>query len=431
MTPSALRRTSAALVAAALVALASPALAVAPCSAGIGQHGLTFTGSSAKQNLVLDIDAAGVVVASLDCNLDGDFADTAGGDLNAVGFGNQDQIHVALKGNDTVTINQNGAWTGQQKDFQLFLGAGTNAVTYNSNGNAITANSRILFEVAGGSGSDSVNLNFAGNAVDQSSLLLRAEMGAGNDVVNLALPTTSPTGRLNADLSLGVGANAFTLTQGAFFTQGEVNVDIEGGPGIDTVTLNPTETLAGGRVRVNAALAGGNDKFVANLDLANFDVLFDAELYLSADGGAGNDIFTVTRNGTTPTGTAIAVAATFDVRLNGGLGNDLMTVDLGSGGIDQLTGGTIRLRADGGTGNDILNFALDSADATAPFGPGIYDVLVTGGAGIDTVNTTHNATGAVSYLQGDMILDAGAGTVDTCTTSGSSAASLHLLNCEL
>jgi hypothetical protein len=206
-------------------------------------------------------------------------------------------------------------------------------------------------------------------------------MGSGNDFFNLGLPGTINTGALSAEVNLGPGANAFTLTQGAALTQGQVNIDIEGGVGIDTVTLNPTAIVSKGRMHVSAFLGGGDDRFVTNLDLALFDLASDGNLFLSADGSGGNDFFAVTRNGTTPSNTLIADTANFDVRLRGGTGKDAMTIDLGAGGIDQFTGATIRLRADGSAGNDTMTFTLDSADAGAPFGPGQYDVAVTGSPG--------------------------------------------------
>jgi hypothetical protein len=411
------------LLSAALLAAALPALAVPLCSADIDFQRLTFSGTPGKQTLILTVDVSGVVSAQLDCNGDGDFVDTAAGDIDGDSYGNVDQIYFALKGNDTITINQTGPWAGQKKDFQFLLGVGTNSVSYDSNGNGISANSRIAFEVAGGTGADTVDLAFAGNPVDQSSILIRADLGAGNDVMSLALPTTATTGRLNADVSLGAGINAFTMTQGTAVTSGEVNLEIEGGTGKDTVTLNPT-VVTGGRMRINTQLGAGNDVYVANLDLSLLDLASNADLFLSADGAGGNDNLAVTRNGTTASATGIQGAADLDIRLNGGIGNDTLTVDLGGGGIDAFTNGTIRVRADGGAGNDLVTVIFDST------GPGRYDVAVTGGPGNDTLSATHNATGSPSYVQGAMILDGGLGIIDTCTTAGSSASSLHLLNCE-
>jgi hypothetical protein len=261
-------------------------------------------------------------------------------------------------------------------------------------------------------------------------LLIRTDMGSGDDTLSLGLPSTTDTAALSGEVTLGPGANAFTLTQGAAMTEGQVTVDIEGGAGIDTVTLYPTAIVSKGRMHVSAFLGEGNDRFVTSLDLALFDLASDGNLFLSADGSAGNDFFAVTRNATTPSNTRIADTANFDVRLRGGPGQDTMTIDLGAGGIDEFTGAAIRLRADGGAGTDTMTFALDSDDAGAPFGPGQYDVAVTGGAANDVLNVTHSAVGAVTYLQGAMILDGGAGTADTCTVGGTSSASLHLLNCE-
>ncbi len=417
------------LLSPALLAAALPAFAVVPCSGDIDFQRLTFSGTYGKQTLILTVDGSGIVSAQLDCNGDGDFVDTAAGDIAGTSYGNEDQIYFALKGNDTITINQTGPWTAQKKDFQFLLGVGTNSVAYESNGNGISANSRIVFEVAGGAGLDTVDLSFAGNSVDQSSILVRADLGVGNDVVSLALPATSASGRFNADVSLGSGTNAFIMTQGTAPTSGEVNLDIEAGTGRDAVTLNPT-VVTGGRMRINAQLGAGNDTYAVNLDLSLLEMRSDGDLFLGVDGGGGNDNLAVTRNGTTASTTIIREAADFDMRLGGGIGNDIVTVDLGGGGIDAFTNGTIRLRADGGAGNDLVTVSFDSSEPSPSSGPGRYDVAVTGGLGNDTLNATHNATGSVSYLQGAMILDGGLGTLDKCTTAGSSAASLHLLNCE-
>jgi hypothetical protein len=414
------------LLSAALLAAALPGFAVPPCSADVDFQRLTFSGTPGKQILILTVDVSGVVSAQLDCNADGDFLDTALGDIDGDSYGNEDQIYFALRGNDTITINQTGPWTGEKKDFQFLLAVGTNNLTYESNGNAISANSRIVFDVTGGSGIDTVDLSFAGNLVDQSSILVRANLGVGNDVMSLELPATSTTGRINAEVNLGLGTNAFSMTQGTAPTSGEVNLDLEGGTGRDTITLNPT-VVSGGRMRINSQLGGGNDTYRVNLDLSLLDLTSDADLFLGADGGIGNDNLAVTRNGTTPSVTAIQDAADFDIRLNGGIGNDIITVDLGGGGIDAFTNGTIRLRADGGAGTDLVSLTMDSTEGPST-GPGRYDVAVTGGPGNDTVNATHNVVGSVAYLQGAMILDGGVG-IDTCLPAGSSAASLHFRNC--
>jgi hypothetical protein len=412
------------LLSAALFAAASPAFAAVNCSGDNDGQRLIFTGTPGKQTLNLTVNGSGVITAELDCNGNGLFVDTAAGDINGENFGIEDQIYIALKGNDTITITQTGAWTGQKKDFQALLGIGTNSLSYNSNGFAIGASSRIAFEVTGGTGVDSVNLAFAGNAVSQSSILIRADLGNGNDVMSLELPATSSTGRLNADVTLGVGTNVFTMTQGVAITAGEVNLEVEGSTGRETITLNPTK-VAGGRMRINALLGGGNDTYTANLDLALLDLTANGELFLAADGGGGNDILTVTRNASTASTTQIVAASDLDMRLGGGIGNDKLSVDLGGGGINLFTNGTIRLRADAGAGNDVVGVQFDSN------GAGRYDATVTGGAGNDSLSATHNATGtSPSYLQGAVILDGGLGTGDKCTIAGSSASSLHLLNCE-
>jgi len=417
------------LLSLALLAAALPAFAVPLCSADIDFQRLTFSGTPGKQILILTVDVSGVVSAQLDCNADGDFLDTALGDIDGDSYGNEDQIYFALRGNDTITINQTGPWTGEKKDFQFLLAVGTNSLTYESNGNGISSNSRIVFDITGGSGADTVDLSFAGNLVDQSSILVRVNLAVGNDVMSLALPATSTTGRINAEVNLGLGTNAFSMTQGTAPTSGEVNLDLEGGTGRDTVTLNPT-IVSGGRMRINSQLGGGNDTYRVNLDLSLLDLTSDADLFLGADGGIGNDNLAMIRNEPTPNPTTIHEAADFDIRLNGGIGNDIITVDLGSGGIDEFTNGTIRLRADGGAGTDLVSLIMDSTEASPSSGPGRYDVAVTGGPGNDTLNATHNVVGSVTYLQGAMILDGGVG-IDTCLPAGSSASSLHFLNCEL
>src|SRR5213076_1286434 len=104
-------------------------------------------------------------------------------------------------------------------------------------------------------------------------------------------------------------------------------------------------------------------------------------------GGAGNDTLKVMGVGATGT-IRLDPDSRLQIDLQGGLGNDTITTDLGKADALGLMG-AIRLRLSGGLGSDILTAMLASDTTTT----GSFDVAVFGDQGDDqmTFQLTSNA----------------------------------------
>ncbi|MFB0872088.1 MULTISPECIES: calcium-binding protein [unclassified Sphingobium] len=206
-----------------------------------------------------------------------------------------------------------------------------------------------------------------------------AELGDGNDVIRL-------TDRADADVKAGGGNDRFVVTNSA-------SVHIDGGAGQDTATLSGLTSYIYTRLErdPNGGLSGrlgqvslaSIEKLTATLsdlsDRIEIDgnaVLTDATLTLN--GGLGNDIMSLDFSGATmnilfvPSGDgayriANSIFRGFEsLSVKSGVGNDELTGGIGD---DVLNGGAGNDTLHGGAGSDIL----EGGDGN--------DQLVTGGGG--------------------------------------------------
>jgi Ca2+-binding RTX toxin-like protein len=121
----------------------------------------------------------------------------------------------------------------------------------------------------------------------------------------------------------------------------------------------------------------------------------------------------------------VAADGLFSAALDGGAGNDTVTVEFEN---SWHILGTMRLRIDGGLGNDALTCRLSNSSATT----GAYDVAVRGGAGKDTVAfKLDKGIGSPTFgPAGKVLLDGGTGldalTNETPTVSYATAFELVL-----
>jgi hypothetical protein len=412
--------------------LALPAAAFADCDAfeipgGPEASGptLVVVGTTAKQTLILNVSAASATV-NLDCNGNNSFSDP--GDLNGVAFGGDIRVFdIRLGGNDVVTYNIAGDLNGNSKSAQIILGPGTNTVNVTSTATLIQGNSRVLVDIAGSSGADTVTGSIP-TTIDASAFLLRVDLGAGNDKVAVAFTNSviQNGSIVGVEALLGLGANTFQWTKTGPLVASTMSIDVEGGAGPDTVTTFLGSALsAGARYFVNADLGGGNDVFNGLLDFNTFSLTGSSEAHFRALGGLGNDILSVTRNGTV--GNVLHQGGIFDVDLVGGAGNDSLTVDVAGNSYNPSANALLRLRADGGVGTDVLAVRVDAQAASVP----VFDASVTGGAGNDNVSVTLNDNGANTTANykpaGAVLVDGGTG-IDVCPLSGNGL--LHKRNCE-
>jgi hypothetical protein len=374
---------------------------------------MRILGNAGKQILVLVAEATQTTV-SLDCNGNGTFTDPE--DINARVFPGAIQTYdIQLLGTDDITVNIPTNWSGVSKDFQIVLLGAPNSVTVTTApGVALQNNSSFLMNISGYIGNDKVNVTAP--TVDNSSFIVRSELSAGDDQEIVTLGNVLNHGVVDIDAVLDIGTNAFSLVQpaGTSVNGGTVMVRVEGDVGTDRVFTSLAGNVGPGRLELNADLGPGNDVYTGTVDLANFKIGTGGVVRLNVDGGDGSDQLKVTRNGTTGAGAATNLGL-FDVRLNGGPGNDLIQVDLAGGGF-KMDGGTLAVRANGGAANDTVTVLLD-ADPTST-NPN-FDVVVWGGNQNDIVRVVVNgpATPANYGPVGAVLVDGGFG-LDTCSVSG-------------
>ncbi len=399
-----------------LLALAAgPARAASPaCGDEFSDDTATrFFGNAGRQVLTLTYDGSGDGVAQLDCTGDGRL--DGPGDLSDTFF---NAANVDLKGNDTITVMLTANWTNLHKKLAVLLGPGANSVTLDF-GSVTLSNSSFDVEIVGGTGADSVTIVNA-PLLFQSAVSVRANLGAGNDVVTAALPRTFGNSQYDLDLDLGAGANRVVIDQGgALVLGGVVQVNVTGGTGSDVVTATIDGHWSGNsRLLLGGDLGAGNDTATVSLvpgGTDGFAVDAGSVVWLRFAGGAGADKMGVS----VASGAPAVVNGELDVTLAGGAGNDALAATLPL----DLSGGILRLRADGGADNDSVTVDVDSSTSSAP---PRHDVLVSGGAGNDLVTFDQSSVAGAVLLS---VLDGGPGTADKCSTAGN--APPHLRGCEL
>ena len=192
---------------------------------------------------------------------------------------------------------------------------------------------------------------------------------------------------------------------------GTIQANVEGGTGVDTVTmLLDGLWRSGSKGLFSFDLGGGSDSVTAALarDVAGdaFGINAGGELALRARGGTGNDALRVATTGTT----AGFVDGVLRVDLRGGLGNEIIGVDLR---VDMF-GGRVQLAADGGPGSDSIGVNFDSSPSV---GSATHDLAVSGGDGNDLVSWTQTNAGTVGFVRPN-VLDGGIGTLDSCAAGG-------------
>jgi Ca2+-binding RTX toxin-like protein len=261
----------------------------------------------------------------------------------------------------------------------LLVNNGAVAIT----GGVPTVANTKLIQFNGGDGDDTLSLNESQGALPKANL----SGGNGNDTM---------TGGSGDDLLLGDAGNDTLLGKGGIdlmhggdgndvLTGGDANDFVYGDAGDDTLIWNPgddTDLFEGGEGIDIAQVNGGNGNEVFTLTANGTRVRFDRldPAPFSIDAGTierfvinmngGDDQFSATGN----------LAALVGLTVDGGAGNDTI---LGSNGIDTLLGGDGNDFIDGQQGNDIA--FLGAGDDLFQWDPGDGSDVVEGQDGSDTL----------------------------------------------
>lgn len=423
---------------------------------------LTIAGTSDEVNVKGNSGADTIVVTAASDITDLTIGGGKGADTISAVFTNaQSALGASLQGNDgddVVVANFSGSFIS---GFTLGGGEGGDALTLFNSGNALTAGS--ANSILGGSGSDTITLNLGSNVSVTGASGFVADLGVAGvsavsggtaglkgGVIDLNL-SAAMTGQSGAGIFFR-GSNSddlinVTNDSGAANTRGLANVIFSAESGADTITLS---TQSGG---VYSAVAfnggGGNDVFTAQIGFGGNEgaatggrISFNGELgddsfvvnvasgVLSAavfDGGAGNDTFVANLNsggsiGLFNSGTELLGAAgadTFGIiastasnaaaKIDGGIGNDLITGTFASGGsTNQLTAG-------GGAGADTIAFTFSAAATAGITFNGNSAGRIDGGADADSINVIAAAITGGTFDFGTLVGGAG---VDTITFGG-------------
>ena len=339
-----------------------------------------------------------IVTASEDSTLFG-IAGGKGDDVISANFIGANSSHATTVagslGNDTVGVSFSG---GHVSGVQQIGASGDDVLTFSNQGAVLTASTGN--SILGGTGADTITVNLGANLVVTGGASgFVADLGAAGVVSG---GTAGVGGVIDVNLSATLAANT---GGGAFFRGTTTGDDIDisnvtGAAGLSRVTFSAEDgadsitfsTESGGSYSGNVFNAGsGADVITAQISGAT-----DFSIGTAGDAGqervaflAGSGADTMVIN--IGDGSRIS-AGLFD----GGAGADSLTLNLLSGGSASVVQSGTELA--GGAGNDTIALAATLA-ATA-------EVVIRGGAGDDVVTGTF-ATGGVT--NGAFTADGGSG----------------------
>jgi hypothetical protein len=409
-------RTGIAVLAWTLVAV--PAGARAACSLaqgdfdGNGTEDVRIAGDARAQYIVV-IDSPETYAVQIDCNDDGDFTDSGDVDTGTL-TATIETFELRPGGKDRIAYRT----TGDAMVKNLLVAFGPPGADGNSLNvtTGLRSGSSLVVDVIGSAGRDSV---FMRSQSQDSSLVLRGDLGAGTDTLDLTL-SNSVRSSISVDFALGAGFGDAYLGCGTTDAS-RVAMNLEGSnvvsqPDALTFRLDGVATNDA-RIQLKANLLAGND--VGRVALEGFEARAGGKAYVRLAGGNGNDVLAVES-----TSAPAAVDGRLDVTLEGGAGNDILTYDLGG---DFSGSGRVRFRVDGGDGADLVASTVfaDSSTSTPSF-----DLAFLGGRGADVVYVALSdpAGGAQWTPYGRVRLDGGS-EEDRCLAPGT--VPVDLAGCEL
>ena len=253
-----------------------------------------------------------------------------------------------------------------------------------------------LITITGQKGDDTITLNEANGALPAAQLY----GGTGNDVMTAGSGNDLLFGQAGNDVLLGKGGFDFLFGGDGndVLTGGDADDQIFGEDGDDKFIWNPgddTDLWEGGAGNDTGQVNGGNGNEVFTLtangtrvradriDPAPFSIDMGTIENAVFNMNGGDDTFSATGN----------LAALINVTVDGGTGNDTI---LGSNGNDTLIGGDGDDFIDGQQGNDTIS--LGAGNDVFQWDPGDGSDVVEGGANTDGMLFNGSAIGEAFTL---------------------------------
>ena len=230
---------------------------------------------------------------------------------------------------------------------------------------------------------------------DPSTFLLRADLGAGNDRLNISGFDPQPEPPLRAlsfDILAGAGDDEVRFDLGAAEINGRFMIFANGGAGNDRMEVaagNPC-VLPESEMQIGLLGGAGDDVIEASLT----GLMNQGRFVLEANGGAGNDRMEVAAGNP-----CNFPESEMQIGLLGGAGDDVIGASL----TDLVNYGRFVLEANGGTGNDRLEIVAIGKPCWLPESE--TQIKLNGDAGDDVIGAS--LTDLVNY--GLFVLEASGG----------------------
>jgi len=332
-----------------------------PSAAGIVQHGSTLLiqGDGSNDTITVSDNGQGGVTASITL---------VKGTQTKTATGITDIKIDAGGGNDTITYGLTGSLSQQEKlmlcldqgssqatlDYSqgltdatlaIAIGGGTGSNQLTTRFGALT-NSRLNLTECLASGSATSHVSFGG-LLSGSDATVLISSGTGNDQVFAQLGSETNS-NLQFLAHLGSGANSFDLDESGSLQNAVAHFDIDASAGGNTITFNTHEVSVDTTSRLN----------------------------LETCTGAGNDTITTSYSG--------LMNGELDVNLNGGAGDNEITMNLK---LDPGSTGRVHAHEYGDDGDDAMIFNVYTGGASTL---SLLDAVLYTGSGNDTLTTTPN-----------------------------------------
>jgi hypothetical protein len=382
-----------------------------------GEIDFRAVGTAAAERIQFLRTDNGTFSIRFDFDFDGGFDEFV-----SINVGSFDKIDIQAGGGDDELLVDIEPSVAEFGALRVDMGPGNDLIDVDFDQEALD-NHSVLFDFTLGAGKDELTLRV--DKATGAQVVLRSDMGPGDDSVVLDFVDQHLGFDFNANILLGAGKDRLVCKQRANLLAGarcHYLTTVDGGPQDDVITLQLTNDMNSDvDCRFEARLGDGNDTFTTEVELFDYTLgegaSSNARCEILAFGGNGNDALRCDHrvNGL-PTFGLPVIDGKFIVRMDGGLGDDSLAFDWGESAITADTPTASPLaevvaRLDGGPGRDLLRFLT----RTGPSYDGGITALLRGGAGDDTFELDfEDLNNLVDPVKRDFRIDGGAGN-DTAT----------------